>query len=77
MPVVNLYQAKTQLSALVEQAARGEEIIIAKNGVARARLMPIASRAEPRRPAHALRVRRIAADFDAPDARIERLFSGA
>ncbi len=29
---VNLYEAKTQLSQLVEDAANGEEIIIAKNG---------------------------------------------
>ena len=32
---VNLYEAKTHLSALVEAAERGEEIIIAKNGVAK------------------------------------------
>ncbi len=29
---INLYQAKTQLSSLVERAAKGEEIIIAKSG---------------------------------------------
>ncbi len=29
---VNLYEAKTQLSSLVERAAKGEEIIIAKSG---------------------------------------------
>ena len=39
--IVNLYEAKTHLSALVEAAERGEEIIIAKNGVAKARLAPI------------------------------------
>jgi len=38
---VNLYQAKTELSALVEEAAKGEEIVIAKNGVPRARLVPM------------------------------------
>jgi prevent-host-death family protein len=30
--MVNLYEAKTQLSQLVEAAAAGEEIIIAKAG---------------------------------------------
>jgi len=35
---VNLYEAKTQLSKLVEDAARGEEIIIAKNGKPMAKL---------------------------------------
>jgi prevent-host-death family protein len=36
---VNLYEAKTQLSQLVEDAANGEEIIIAKNGKPMARLV--------------------------------------
>ncbi len=39
--VKNLYEAKTELSSLVERAARGEEIIIAKNGVPMARLVPL------------------------------------
>ncbi len=38
---INLYQAKTQLSALVDRAAAGEEIIIAKNGKPMAKLVPI------------------------------------
>jgi prevent-host-death family protein len=35
---VNLYEAKTNLSQLVEDAANGEEIIIAKNGKPMAKL---------------------------------------
>lgn len=35
---VNLYEAKTQLSRLVERAAQGEEILIAKAGKPMARL---------------------------------------
>ncbi len=38
---VNLYEAKTKLSELVERAADGEEIIIAKAGKARAKLVPL------------------------------------
>ena len=38
---VNLYEAKTQLSSLVERAAKGEEIIIAKAGKPLARLIPL------------------------------------
>ena len=38
---VSLYQAKTQLSRLVERAAEGEEIVIAKSGRPMARLMPL------------------------------------
>ena len=37
---VNIYEAKTTLSELVERAAAGEEIVIAKAGVPRARLVP-------------------------------------
>ena len=38
---VNIHAAKTHLSALVEEAAAGEEIIIAKAGKPVARLMPL------------------------------------
>jgi prevent-host-death family protein len=47
---LNLYEAKTQLSALVDEAAAGEEVIIAKNGRPRARLVPLQPAApQPRR----------------------------
>lgn len=63
---VNLYDAKTHLSALVERAAGGEEIIIAKAGLPRARLVPLARPSKPRRPG-AWRGRVvIGPDFDAP-----------
>jgi len=38
---VNLYEAKTQLSRLVEEAAKGEEIVIAKNDKPIARLVSL------------------------------------
>lgn len=40
--IVNLYEAKTKLSQLVERAAAGESIVIAKAGRPLARLVPIA-----------------------------------
>lgn len=43
MRTVNIHQAKTHLSRLVEDAAKGEEIIIAKAGRPMARLVPVAS----------------------------------
>jgi prevent-host-death family protein len=64
--VVNLYEAKTQLSRLVERAAAGEEIIIAKSGRPRARLVPLAGPAEPRRPGGWEGKAWIAEDFDEP-----------
>lgn len=76
-PFVTLYEAKIHLSNLVDRAAAGEEIIIAKNGVPQARLMPLASRGEARKPANAMRIRHIADDFDAADPAIEALFGSA
>ena len=50
MTTVNIHEAKTHLSRYVEQAAAGEEIIIAKAGKPVARLMPLAPlQKEPRR----------------------------
>jgi prevent-host-death family protein len=67
---VNLYEAKTHLSALVDAAESGEEIIIAKNGVAKARLVPIARPSRERRPSGLMKISFIADDFDAPDESI-------
>jgi prevent-host-death family protein len=41
MRQVSLYEAKTHLSALAEEAAAGEEIVIAKNGKPRAKLVAL------------------------------------
>ena len=38
---VNIHEAKTHFSQLVERAAAGEEIVIAKAGIPRARLVPL------------------------------------
>ena len=63
--VLNLYEAKTQLSALVEEAAAGEDIVIAKAGVPRVRLVPFKEAAR-RRPGGWKGRIEIAADFDDP-----------
>jgi prevent-host-death family protein len=62
---LNLYDAKTHLSTLVEEAAAGAEIIIAKNGRPRAKLVAFR---EPRlrRPGSGKGKIRMTADFDAP-----------
>jgi prevent-host-death family protein len=66
-PVVsNLYEAKTNLSQLVDRAAAGEEIIIAKNGVPLARLVPLEARPIRRTPGGWEHGVRISDDFDAP-----------
>jgi len=42
MAQVGMHEAKTKLSQLVERAEAGEEIVIARNGKAVARLVPVA-----------------------------------
>jgi prevent-host-death family protein len=67
---VNLYEAKTQLSSLVERAAKGEEIIIAKAGKPLARLIPLETEKAAAEPLpfgqNLLGITYIADDFDAP-----------
>jgi prevent-host-death family protein len=69
---LNLYDAKTHLSALVDQAAAGAEIIIAKAGKPMARLAPLRASAR-RRPGKGRGRVWVADDFDAPlpDALLE------
>ena len=40
MPVVNVHEAKTQLSRLLAQVEAGEEVVIARRGRPVARLVP-------------------------------------
>jgi prevent-host-death family protein len=65
---VNIRAAKTQFSRLVERAAAGEEIIIAKAGKPAARLVPLeAPAARPKRILGILAGRAVVPpDFDAP-----------
>ena len=62
----NIYAAKAHLSELVDRAAAGEEIVIAKAGKPRARLVPIAGKRRARQPGAWRGRMKVAADFDAP-----------
>ena len=44
MPSINIHEAKTHLSRLIEEVAAGGEVIIAKAGKPMARLVPIEAR---------------------------------
>ena len=61
---VNIYDAKTRLSELVDRAAAGEEVIIAKAGKPVARLVPL--RVRERSPGRGAGTIKIAPDFDEP-----------
>jgi prevent-host-death family protein len=67
MSTVNIHAAKTHLSRLVEEAAAGEEIIIAKAGNPIAKLGPLVPVSRKKRRLGQLAGRaKIPADFDAP-----------
>lgn len=74
---ISLYDAKTQLSALVDDAAAGKEFVICKNGVPKAKLVPMPRATHRRKPAGAMKVTFVAEDFDALDPEIAKLFEGA
>jgi prevent-host-death family protein len=63
---INIHQAKTQLSRLVQRVAGGEEIIIAKAGKPIARLVPYVAKGAVRRPGAMRGKIRIKKNFDAP-----------
>lgn len=66
MKQINIHQAKTHLSQLVEEAAAGEEIVIAKNGKPIARLVALEKPKGPRKPGALKGKIWISEDFDAP-----------
>ena len=66
MGQINIHEAKTNLSRLVEEVARGGEIIIAKAGKPIARLVPIKQAKPIRKPGFLKGRIKIADDFDAP-----------
>ena len=76
MEIVNIHEAKTNLSQLVERAARGEEIIIARAGKPAARLTAYHSAAGPRQPGFWKGRVKIADDFDSLPPVLAKAFRG-
>ena len=48
--IVNMHQAKSSLSRLVERVLAGEDVVIARNGEPLVRLVPLPKSREPRVP---------------------------
>lgn len=63
---ISLYEAKTNLSSLIERAARGEEIVISKSGRPKARLVPLDDVRPLREPGKGRGQWRVGEDFDEP-----------
>lgn len=69
-PIVNIHEAKTHLSRLVERVEAGEEVVIARAGRPVARLVPFTARTQPRIPGLWRGRVRLASDFDRTDEEI-------
>jgi antitoxin (DNA-binding transcriptional repressor) of toxin-antitoxin stability system len=77
--IVNMLKAKSSLSRLVEAVESGveREIIIARNGKAAAKLVPISESPAGKRIGVAKGKFRVRASIDRPNARIARFFFGS
>lgn len=76
MRTVNMHEAKTKLSRLVEQALAGEEIIIARAGTPLVKLVPVQRDTRPRRPGRCKGQIRLAPDFDQTPEDLMAAFEG-
>jgi prevent-host-death family protein len=77
MPQVNIHEAKTHFSRLVERAERGEEIVIGRAGKPVAKLVPYRGEPSFPRTPGAWRGRvTIAPDFDELPAELMEAFKG-
>ncbi len=76
MNTVNVYEAKTRLSQLLDLAASGEEVIIARAGRPMAKLIPYQIQHKSRKAGCWKGKVKIAKDFDELPADISRAFRG-
>ena len=75
MATVNMHQAKTQLSKLLQQVEAGETIVIIREGKPLAQLVPINAHSKGLKPHGAMRDQIIIGDdFDLP---LDGLFDGS
>lgn len=79
MTAINMLQAKSNLSRLVESIEQGQEreIIIARNGKPAAKLVPLASVPVSQRIGVAKGLFQVPDDIDANNAEVARMFLGA
>lgn len=76
MHIINIYEAKTQLSKLIEEALRGEEVIISKAGKPLVCIIPFQSTIKKRQPGYWKGKVKIAKDFDKLPAELLSAFKG-
>lgn len=73
---VNIHEAKTHLSRLLERVESGEEVVIGRAGKPVARLVPYAMSSHPRTPGGWEGRVQIADDFDELPPELLEIFSG-
>lgn len=73
---INIHDAKTHLSRLIERVEAGEEVVIARAGRPVARLVPLHRTTRPRVPGRWRGQVAMAPDFDAANDAILRDFEG-
>ena len=76
MKTVNVYEAKTHLSQLLDLAASGEEVIIARAGRPMAKLIPYQVKQQSRKPGSWKGKVKISKDFDELPENLSRIFRG-
>lgn len=76
MHITNIYEAKTQLSKLIQEALQGEEVIISKAGKPLVRLVPFQTQAIARKPGYWKGKVKISKDFDKLPSNILDAFKG-
>lgn len=76
MRTVNMHEAKTKLSSLVEEALAGEDVIIARAGTPLVKHVPIHRNKRPRKPGRFKGMIRMAPDFDQTPEEISTAFEG-
>lgn len=74
METVNMHEAKTRLSNLVEQALAGKDVVIARAGTPLVRLVPVGQSATNRTPGRFKGKIRVAPDFDQTPAEVIQSF---
>lgn len=76
--IANVHEAKTQLSRLIDAALRGEEVVIARNGVPAVRLTPVPTEVLPRVGGFLKgKIVEIDPDWWKPDDELADLFEGS
>ncbi len=76
MEIMNIHEAKTQLSRLINRAVAGEEIVIGRAGEPLVKLVPYRLEAGPRRGGQWQGRVWMAEDFDALPEELARAFRG-